>query len=562
MRLWRLAGIEAGSWSRAVALWLVLLAVTASGELGAETLRALLLNRAGSDALPPAFALEALVKLAAIPAYYALSRRYSNRTLMAVTIVTYMAVTFLVAVAPSALLERWLVPAYALEAVAQNLLVLHWGVYLVDFFTVRESTSSFAFIYSAQPLGALVAGGLLIWHPFGRLADLFYAAALLSTVGLVLAFRAGRRLSESPRVLVGTQGTETTSDGSERDAAWRYVVKAPVVRAMAVATGMMVLTRALLQVSGSHVLEAEFVTEGSMGEFLGRYKVWTNLLVFAVQAVGAARLMRRFSATRVNLSYSALTLVAFGALAVLPGTGTLVFAQLVHQELKAILKTPFSALIYGVMADYARAPARMAVFGVVIPVAGVLSGLLMMGLRHFGVPASDLAPAGLIAAVLFVLVTVWQNRAYQGALVDLLCEKLGFGEALGGRTSTLLRIPDARVFEIRKVRKRPDYLLVRTSWARRLFPDLLSPDVPVASMTDPVLLARLEELLLLLELYRPPGTPYLKPLMAGALQDGRIDLLDNALEVAASILPPGLVSQASELVEEGLRRKAVERMGS
>ncbi|MBM4355269.1 MAG: MFS transporter, partial [Deltaproteobacteria bacterium] len=364
MRLWQLAGIEAGSWSRALALWLVLLAVTASGELGAETLRALLLDRAGSDALPPAFALEAVLKLTAIPAYFWLSRRFSNRQLMAVTIGLYAAVTALIALAPASLLSGWLVPAFALEAVAQNLLVLHWGVYLVDFFTVRESTSSFAFIYSAQPLGALVAGGLLIWHPFGRLADLIYVAAGLAAGGLVLAARAGRRLAESPRIQVGVGRGQTAEEGSglgaacpakpwrsgvgsgpeapgaadpaagtggqasqrgegrpversepcrpgwlsrfagpgrsRRDGtggypAWRYVLRAPVVRTMAVATAVMVLARSLLQVSGSHVLAEQFETEGRIGEFLGQYKLWTNVVVFAVQALGAARLMRQLS---------------------------------------------------------------------------------------------------------------------------------------------------------------------------------------------------------------------------------------------------------------------------
>jgi hypothetical protein len=557
MGLWRVAGIESGSWARAAALWLVLLAVTASGELGAETLRALLLNRAGSDALPPAFILEAVVKLAAIPAYYALSHRISNRRLMAVTIAVYLGVMFFAGVAPAELVDRWLVPAYALEAVAQNLLVLHWGVYLVDFFTVRESTSSFAFIYSAQPLGALVAGVLLMWHPFGRLADLLYVAALFSLAGLMLAARAGHRLAESPRLLIGPGGAVPT----ERGAAWRYVLSAPVVRAMAVATAVMVLARALLQVAGSHVLSSEYVTEGSMGEFLGQYKVWTNLAVFAVQAVGAARLMRRFSPTRVNLSYSGLTLAAFGVLAALPGTGTLVFAQLVHQELKAILKTPFSALMYGAMADYARPEARMAVLGVVVPVAGVLSGLLMMGLKGAGIPAAGLAPAGCVASLLFIGVTVWQNRAYQLALVELLRDKLGFRESLDGRSSSLLRIPDARVFEIRKVRARMDYVLVRGRWARKLFPDLFDVGVRVDMLDEKALLERLDELLLLVELYRPSGTPYLKPLLAEALRDGRVDLLDNALETAANILPPGIAAHASLLVEEGMRRNAVAGSG-
>lgn len=537
-------------WRRSVLLWALLFLLTLAFELGSDVIKALFLNRIGSEALPPAFVLEASLRLLATVLYFFLLRRRSYARVMVMTTVLYgVTLGFLLSMLQSGASDH-LTLFFALEQVGFKLLMLHWGVYIVDFFTVGESSTAIPVVYSAQPFGAVVAGVLLAWEPFADITWLLLVglAAIAGALFLYPVVHRARR--ESPRVMVDEP--EEADDGTVNRGAWSYVLRAPVVRYMALATVTLVLVRAVLQVSAAYVLESQFQTARGIGVFLGYYKVYSNVIVFGLQATLAARAMRRFSPPRINLSYALLAVAAFASLFALPGNATLVFAESVRKEWKSILKTPFSVMMYGTMADYARAPARIAIFGVLVPLAGILAGVGMMLVQRAGIGVRHLSLAGLFLGLVFLVATLLQNRAYKVALAELLRGKLRLTERTH-TTSTLMRVPDGRLLDVRKVRKRMDYLLVRYSFAQRLFPDLLAGG-RADELTGPELIERLEELLMLVELYRPRGTPLLRGMLVAALTDERVDLMDNAFEVVRSVLPPRLARYAASLLQLGLER--------
>jgi hypothetical protein len=551
MQPWKLVGLPRAQWRRSLLLWLLLLLLTLASEVGSDTIKALFLNRIGSKALPPAFALEAALRLLATGVYFLLLRRRSYARVMSATTVLYagtlLTMLFLLQTDDTVSLTLF----FALEQMGFKLILLHWGVYIVDFFTVRESATAFPFVYSAQPLGSVIAGFILAWAPVEEMSWMLLVS-LAALIGALLLYpTAHGARSESPRLRVHAPESDAPSPWR---VAWGYVWRAPVVRYMALATVALVLVRSVAQVAGAYVLEQQFRTARGIGTFLGYYKVSSNVVVFALQALLSARLMRRFSPPRVNLSYSFLSLAAFGLLTALPGTASLVFSESVRNEWKSILKTPFSVMMYGTVADYARAPSRIAVFGVVVPLSAVLAALAMMAAQSAGVGGQYMSLAGLVLAVPFIGVTLLQNRAYKLALVDLLRDKLGM-PATTHSTSTLLRIPDGRIFDIRHARQRLDYMFTRQRLGRQLFPDLYAPLPDDAdSWTDDLLIERLDELLLLVELYRPKGAPHLRGLLVSSLTDRRVDLKDNAFEVISSILPPILAKRARRLLALGLER--------
>ena len=531
-------------------LWSLLFLLTLAFELGSDVIKALFLNRIGTAALPPAFVLEASLRLLATVLYFFLLRRRSYARVMVVTTVIYgLTLGFLLTMLQSGASGQ-LTIFFALEQVAFKLLMLHWGVYVVDFFTVGESSTAIPAVYSAQPFGAVVAGLLLAWGPFEDISWLLLVGALAIVGALALFPGVHRARKESPRVLLDEPPED--DDGTMQTGSWSYVLRAPVVRYMALATMSLVLVRAVLQVSAAYVMEEQFQTARGIGAFLGYYKVYANVLVFGLQATLAARAMRRFSPPRVNLSYSVLTIAAFASLFVLPGNATLVFAESVRNEWKSLLKTPFSVMMYGTMADYARAPARIAIFGILVPLGGILAGLGMMGVQQAGIEGRYLALAGVGLASLFLVATLLQNRAYKVALVELLRGKLKLTERTQ-TTSTLLRIPDGRLLDVRAARQRVDYLLIRYRLAQRLFPELVAGG-DVGALSGQELIEQLEELLMLVELYRPQGTPRLRGMLVAALADRRTDLMDNAFEVVRSVLPPRQARYAASLLQLGLEK--------
>ncbi len=550
MSPWRIFGLPAGQWRRSILFWALLFLLTLAFELGSDVIKALFLNRIGSQALPPAFVLEASLRLFATVLYFFLLRRRSYARVMVVTTLLYGATLgFLFTMLQSGASDQ-LTLFFALEQVGFKLLMLHWGVYIVDFFTVGESSTSIPVVYSAQPFGAVIAGVLLAWEPFEDITWLLLVGLAAIAAALFLYPAVHRARSQSPRVWLAEP--EEEDDGTVKRGVWSYVWRAPVVRYMALATMTLVLVRAVLQVSAAYVLESQFQTARGIGAFLGYYKVYSNVVVFALQATLAARAMRRFSPPRINLSYALLSVAAFASLFAMPGNATLIFAESVRKEWKSLLKTPFSVMMYGTMADYARAPARIAIFGVLVPLAGIISGLGMMMVQRAGAGGHHLALAGAFLSLLFVAATMLQNRAYKVALVELLRGKLRLTERTE-TTSSLMRIPEGRLLDVRAARKRVDYLLVRYPLAQRLFPDLIAGG-PLDDLSGAALVEQLEELLLLVELYRPRGTPRLRRMLVAALTDQRVDLMDNAFEVVRSVLPPRQARYASSLLQLGLER--------
>lgn len=549
MRIWRVVGLEAGQWRRAVGLWALLLCVTAAFEFARGAVVSVFLERLGSRALAPAFVLEGGLRLVAAAAYFFLVKRLSYSRLMGLTTAAYGAGLALLSFSLESGSDAGLMACFAMERVTFNLVTLHWGVYVVDFFTVRESSTAFPFIYSAEPLAALPAGLLLVFLPDGIAPSLLFAVPLLLVAAAVGLIAWNRRLAvDSPRVAI-----HAAAEGKAAQAkAWRYVMTAPIVRHMAIASAVLILVRADLEVSYGQVLEEMFGSAADIRRFWGWYVLAANAVLFVLQFFFSARLTKALAPTRVNLSYAVGVLASFGLLLVLPGVPSVVLSKFAREEMKSFLKTPFSVMIYGAMADFARAHARMAVFGVIMPLASVGSGLLLMAASAGSVDPRWFAWPGLAGGVLFIAVTLLQNRAYKLALIDLLSAKLGLGTH-SGLTSTVLKIPDARTFEVQRVRERPDHILVRGRFARKLMPDLYDCVTPEDELTVD-LTERLQDLLLAVELYRPKGAPYLRGLLVAAFKDRRVDVVDNALEVVSSILPARLAARGRTMLRLGLEK--------
>jgi hypothetical protein len=157
-------------------------------------------------------------------------------------------------------------------------------------------------------------------------------------------------------------------------------------------------------------------------------------------------------------------------------------------------------MMYGAMADYARAQARIMVFGIVIPAASFLGGLGLMALGAYDLSVFAVALAGLLLSLVFVGVTRRQNRAYVEALLEMLEAKVG--AAAAGASAAVCGIAE-------RVRGRCP------GWAGRL-----------------------------------PG------LVAAALADGRVDVLDNAAEAVCAVVPVREGVALREAVEGGAKRVA------
>jgi hypothetical protein len=118
-----------------------------------------------------------------------------------------------------------------------------------------------------------------------------------------------------------------------------------------------------------------------------------------------------------NLLYAASTLLTFACSWLLPSLATGTAARFVEIPLKHALKTPLSVLFYGAETPRTRVAARALVFGVAIPIASVVAGLLF---RQMGSRVGLISAAGVALAMFYVAICAWQNLRYEGRLAQLL----------------------------------------------------------------------------------------------------------------------------------------------
>ncbi|MBM4372761.1 MAG: hypothetical protein FJ098_13980, partial [Deltaproteobacteria bacterium] len=230
---------------RVAVLWALFFIMTAGTELGSGLTEAMLLARLGASNLGAAFILEALLRLGSTAGYLWFADRVRAGALFRGISWVNLAAGLALAGALAADLPGSVLLFYGAVRVLENILVLHWGVYLVDFFSVRETTRAFPVIYSAGRVASFAAGAALSGiagassAAWGVGLYLVSGAALLGLVSLI---------PEAAGAPGGNGGGSGRRRGTLQGLAegWRYTVRTPLVRAMILASVAMVLMRRLL----------------------------------------------------------------------------------------------------------------------------------------------------------------------------------------------------------------------------------------------------------------------------------------------------------------------------
>ena len=143
---------------------------------------------------------------------------------------------------------------------AGTVLTIHWGVYILDQFTVSEARRLFPLLYTASQVGRIFAGGMLkaLAGTVGA-SNLLVASVALAAVG---AFVAQRRS-------LGGHAPEEIDDAPEADMvsvapvtrvveSWKTALESPLVRAIAATTALMVFLRYGLRLLSLDAVNAHF----------------------------------------------------------------------------------------------------------------------------------------------------------------------------------------------------------------------------------------------------------------------------------------------------------------
>ncbi|MCU0694607.1 MAG: hypothetical protein MUF54_24775, partial [Polyangiaceae bacterium] len=311
------------------------------------TTLSLFVHQLGASKLPMSYLATSLVDVPAAFAYMRLAGVTNRRWLlgsMAATLVALLGVAYVVeSVRPGA----GLFLGYVATNTLGTFLAVHWGVLLLDAFTVDESRRAFPWVYAGGHLGSFASGAIL-----QRLAGPVHSTTLMVAVPAgacallaVLLWLVGRmregvmvREGEAPQPALALGATAWRSLGMLRGSR--------LLQAIAVATSLMVLLRLALRWLYGTSFEQSCSSTDALTRFLGGYTMVASVFGVMLQVVATPHLLRKLGVARLNVAYGLALLGAFGWLAVAPGAMSGAAGRFTDTALKAAIKTPLSAIFY------------------------------------------------------------------------------------------------------------------------------------------------------------------------------------------------------------------------
>jgi len=416
----RLLPVEPGEGRNVASLWLLGLAYAAAISLGDQVAQTVFVARVGAGALTAIMAANGVFQALAAALYVPLTHGRSASGVLRWSFLIYagLLVGARAALVTTDTAGAWTL--YVAHECAATALKVHWGVYLLSRVDAAAARRLLPLLITASRVGGLLAG-----------TALEAGAAPLGAPNLLLLAAAAAALCpflslETPRG-AGTPAPAPTEAPARPDplSAGRRAWASPLVRAIALSTGVMVVVRYGLHLVGLDLLQSHFSgDEARIGAFIGAYSWRANALALVLGLLVAPRLISRLGVGFVNVLYAACAVGAFAWLLLQPSLAAVVAARAVHRELKDVIKTPLSVLFYGAEPPAARGEARAFTFGVVIPLAAIAASAaftVAAGIAGTGAVAWVGAPA----AVLFVAASVHLNRAWRRRAKDASVAPIG-----------------------------------------------------------------------------------------------------------------------------------------
>lgn len=287
----------------------------------------------------------------------------------------------------------WYGVLYAAREIGFTLMLMHFGTFLNDFFTRAELNRVLPLVYSGGRVGGIVGGAILhqLAEPLG-LIHLLGLFVLLCVIALFVVILLARCMVHVQHPEDHSSDAGVAGAGSELETRARssflaflhYVWASPLLFWITVASVLFILCRWNLNFQYSHFFASYFDDEREMARFLGLYTQLALIGSLIVQVLIVNRLVAWLGLKGAHLIYGVLLA---GSMTLCLGKMTLglaVFARLMESELRFGLRNPIMQLITNKFAKGLRVRVRAWSLGMVIPLATLLSSLLLGMMLHWG----------------------------------------------------------------------------------------------------------------------------------------------------------------------------------
>src|SRR5262245_19266888 len=331
---------------------------------------------------------------------------------------------------------------------------LHWGTYVNGFYDTQAAKRIFPVVSAAARIAAIVAGATMV------LLNRFEPAnIILIWIGLIVLVAALARLMpallnerRSSVSLAHAARTPSNPEASYvaniRDG-FRYVVRSPFLRWMALATLCIYVLFALLNYQAGKIFLQELKTVEGISSLTGWLNSLGNLLMFPILLFGLSRLTGAIGVGNASLIFPFGTLAIGGGLVALPGLPTAGLAYFDRTAFRVTFHATFDSLLYNAVPLRVKGRTRAFITGLVVPLGTLLGGLVLLALPALPAGWGWVLPALIGAlAIGYLACSLAVRRQYARALIDLL-EQEDFSFLLS-REATDLSVGDAAALETLK----------------------------------------------------------------------------------------------------------------
>ncbi|MGQ4808658.1 hypothetical protein NKDENANG_02046 [Candidatus Entotheonellaceae bacterium PAL068K] len=414
-------------WPKALSLLSAAIFLGMGFSVSRASSEALFLTRFGIDYLPLLQLVNPILVLIATTIYGTFANRLSNDRLMIYTVIIPVPFILLMRLLMEFHINLVYFFLYAFVLAYASVLTTSWAVYLPGHYDVQEAKRLLPFISSGILIGTVVGGiGVAASVPILGAANVLFVwiGTLLGVI--VVIYSIDRRFTSMDAEArkakpVGQKPKQKPGVLSNLKAGITYSRSSALFLTTAVATIATFVAFMLIDFEYSKIFARHYPTSAQLTAFLGVVDGLTTVLALGVQWFIVPRCIRRLGVQGTNLLFPYMLTAAFGGLLMAPVLLPAIFARFTRYSLMPSLRGTTRTLILNAVPRKTGALVRSFNTGVILPIGQAIGAMTLLFLKGLEIPI--LFPLlGFVITVIYVFFTHKQNKAYGGALLELLKE--------------------------------------------------------------------------------------------------------------------------------------------
>jgi ATP:ADP antiporter, AAA family len=280
---------------------------------------------------------------------------------------------------------------------------------MVDIFSSEDGKRLFGFIAAGATIGAIVGSGVtasLARHV--PVAFLLIGAALLLEIG-VFSVRRLSRLSAKLHARLADAAADAPIGGNVL-AGITHPFKSSYLMNVSLFLLLFAITSTFVYFQQAGIVSRSFHDRGAQTAFFATIDLAVNVLTLFVQLFLTGRIVRALGVGPTLAFLPALTIVGFGALAVLPSVASLMSFQVLRRSSDYAIARPTREVLYTVVPREDRYKAKSFIDTVVYRAGDQVGAWSFTLLSWLGLSGKEIGLAAVILSAIWLANGLWLGR--------------------------------------------------------------------------------------------------------------------------------------------------------